>query len=302
MLLGGAVILALLAAGAGDARHGRSSANGNPASNIAGADVVSDPLASIAEPHTPGASMADVMEEGAIAAPPDEAQPPDEHRAAAINGRFAMPLKSWFAVTDRYGAKRGRGLIHGGIDLAFDSGHHWPVLGACGGSVVTAEYSSTYGNYVIVDCGDGWSTLYAHLTSTLVKVGAGVTFDTILGASGSTGFSTGEHLHFEIRWQGTPVNPEDYLDFKIPPGTPLSWDSWADSRGLLTPSGRSSGGSSGSAGSAANDPRAAVTPAPTRAAPTATPTPVPVTPTRYATPTPRPVTPTPIPTKPPASH
>jgi len=300
ILLTGVAILALIAASAGHARYGRSRANGNPVSSIAGADAVSDPRTSIAQPDSADVPLAALMEEGAITEPSADAQPPEEHRIAASNGRFAMPLQSWFAVTDRYGAKRGKGLIHGGIDLALDTGPHWPVFAACSGSVVTAEYSSTYGNYVIVDCGGGWSTLYAHLTSTLVKVGAAVTFETILGASGSTGFSTGEHLHFEIRWQGTPVNPEDYLDFKIPPGTPLSWDWWADARGLLAPSGRSSGASVGSAaGSTTNDPRAAATPSPMRATPTATPTSVPVTATRYATPTPRSIPPTPIPTKPP---
>jgi len=294
-------MLAFLAAGASHLPYDRSRANGQVASPE-GPGLATDTL--VAEPGIAAepASEAPLMEEGAITPPSAEAQPPDEHRVAASGGRFVMPLRAPFWVTDRYGAKRGKGLIHGGIDLALDPGHHWPVLGACSGTVATAEYSSTYGNYVIVDCGDGWSTLYAHLTASLAKVGAAVTFETILGASGSTGFSTGEHLHFEVRWEGTPVNPEDYLDFKIPPGTPLSWDWWADTRGLLTPSGRSSGGGSGSAGSTANDPRAVETPMPTRAAPTARPTPVPVSPTRYATPTPRPAPPTPPPTKPPISR
>jgi hypothetical protein len=302
MLLGGTAILAFLAVGAGHALNGRSSANGDRAPVVAAMDIDPTPLDVGVEPDPGAALMAGLLDEGAIALPSADAQPPDEYRAAAINGRFAMPLRTGFWVTDRYGAYRGRGLVHGGIDLALDPGHHWPVLGACLGTVATAEYSSTYGNYVIADCGDGWGTLYAHLTLTLVKVGAGVTFDTVVGASGSTGYSTGEHLHFEIRWQGTPVNPEDYLDFKIPPGTPLSWDWWADTRSLLTPSGRSARGGDGAAGAATNDPRAAATPVPTRAAPTATPTPVPVTATRYATPTPRPAPPTPIPTKPPVSR
>jgi len=293
--------LSLLAAGASDLPHDRSRANGEapgpPEPGPAAVTLVAEP-----DPAADGAAAAALMEEGAIEPPPAEAQPPDEHRAAASDSRFAMPLRSPFWVTDRYGAKRGKGLIHGGIDLALDAGHHWPVFGACSGTVAAAEYSSTYGNYVIVDCGEGWSTLYAHFTSTLAKVGAPVAFETILGASGSTGFSTGEHLHFEVRWQGTAVNPEDYLDFQIPPGTPLSWDWWADARSLLSPSGRSAGGGSGSAGSTTNDPRAAATPLPTRAAPTATPTPVPATPTRYATPTPRPAPPTPVPTKPPISR
>src|SRR6185436_5372437 len=112
----------------------------------------------------------------------------------------------WSKVTDRYGARnRGPGLIHGGIDLALDGVSHANVYSACTGTVSDTSYSSAYGNHILVDCGDGWSTLYGHLSDTLAKVGDPVNNDVVVGISGSTGFSTGEHLHFEIRWLGTPV-------------------------------------------------------------------------------------------------
>ena len=161
-----------------------------------------------------------VTDEGAVVEP-EAASLPEKSRET--NGRFTMPLRAWSEVTDRYGARnRGPGRIHGGIDLALDGYYHTEVFAACTGTVTSAEYSSSYGNHVFVDCGDGWSTLYGHFSSTLVVPGQAVTPADVLGRSGTSGFSTGEHLHFEIRWLGTPANPEDYLDFHIAPGTPLS--------------------------------------------------------------------------------
>jgi hypothetical protein len=135
---------------------------------------------------------------------------------------FVLPLGRWDAVTDRFGAPRGEDLIHGGIDLALDSYPSSAILAACTGTVSVVDAVSSYGNYVMVDCGAGWTTLYGHLSQTLVAKGDRVAAGAILGASGSTGFSTGEHLHFEFRYLGVPLNPEHYLDFKIDPNAPLS--------------------------------------------------------------------------------
>ena len=80
--------------------------------------------------------------------------------------------------------------------------------------VSKVEYLTySYGYHVIVDCGDGWSTLYAHMSEILVTPGQRVSQGTQVGISGNTGFSTGEHLHFEIRYKGAPVNPANYLNF-----------------------------------------------------------------------------------------
>ncbi|MGE5597269.1 MAG: M23 family metallopeptidase [Hyphomicrobiales bacterium] len=244
------------------------------------------------------------LKEGAIPPPPDNVQAPPEDTRHANNSRFSMPLEHWTAVTDRFGAPRGGGLIHGGIDLALDDYPHSPVFSACAGTVIEAEYSNTYGYHVIVDCGDGYTTLYAHFSEIRVSVGQQVSPNNVLGISGSTGFSTGEHLHFEIRWRGVHVNPEDYLDFHIAPGTPLSsgpiiWGS------TTMGGGRGSGGAGTGAegdngndptGTAGTDPTAGNSPSATATAtaipPTATPTLTP-TPTNTPTPTPTPLPPTP---------
>lgn len=202
--------------------------------------------------------------------------------------RFSMPLRAWSEVTDRYGAKnRGAGLIHGGIDLALEGDlSRSAVYSACKGTVIESSYNGTYGYHVFVDCGDSWSTLYGHMSEIRVTEGQAVDPDVVLGISGSTGFSTGEHLHFEIRWKDTPVNPEDYLDFHIAPGTPLS------SGPLYFPSAATATPSS----SSPPPPTATNTPTPTNT-PTITPTPtVTPTPTKTPTPTPKPPTPTRTPT------
>ncbi|MFN0094370.1 MAG: M23 family metallopeptidase [Dehalococcoidia bacterium] len=135
---------------------------------------------------------------------------------------FVMPLRPYTGVSDRYGAPRGQGWIHAGIDMTLEGRERSPVYAACPGQVVFTGFNGGYGNHVVIDCGDHWETVYAHLSEILVTAGDRATQEDVVGISGSTGFSTGEHLHFEIRYKGFPVNPEDYLDYGIPAGTPLS--------------------------------------------------------------------------------
>lgn len=246
-------------------------------------------------------------DEGAIPVPPADVQPPLEETRHANNSRFSMPLRVGFTVTDRFGAPRGNGFIHGGIDLALYG--NAPVFAACDGTVGTAAYSSVYGYHVVVDCGGDYTTLYAHFSEIRVSPGQAVSPNHVLGLSGSTGFSTGEHLHFEVHWRGVHVNPEDYLDFKIPPGTPLSngpivWGNTTAGGGAASGGGGFPAGGSSSSGSspapgdqAPTDPTATEEPSATATTePTATSTPLPPT----ATPTPEPTaTPTPTPTPPP---
>jgi murein DD-endopeptidase MepM/ murein hydrolase activator NlpD len=129
-------------------------------------------------------------------------------------GRFSHPLNRWLRVSDPFGVGRGGGRIHEGIDLDLYGMWSSPVFSACNGTVSRTEYLTySYGYYVVVDCGDGWTTLYAHLSAIHVSPGQRVNQGAQLGLSGSTGFSTGEHLHFEIRLNGAPLNPAYYLDF-----------------------------------------------------------------------------------------
>ncbi len=136
------------------------------------------------------------------------------------NGIFHYPLAKWHGVSDPFGVDPSMNRFHTGIDLDLWGLHHSSVFSACNGVVTTVEYLTySYGYHVIVDCGGGFSTLYAHLSRIDVSVGQRVSAGTQVGVSGLTGFTTGEHLHFEIRLNGVPVNPQNYLDFgPVEPG------------------------------------------------------------------------------------
>jgi murein DD-endopeptidase MepM/ murein hydrolase activator NlpD len=130
------------------------------------------------------------------------------------NGIFHYPLSQWHGVSQVFGSARGSGSYHTGIDLDLWGLSHSPVYAACSGTVVDTEYLTYgYGYHIIVDCGGGYSTLYGHLSQILVTTGQQVTWGTQIGVSGLTGYTTGEHLHFEIRVNNVPVNPANYLDF-----------------------------------------------------------------------------------------
>jgi murein DD-endopeptidase MepM/ murein hydrolase activator NlpD len=99
--------------------------------------------------------------------------------------------------------------LHTGIDFRAASGT--PLTAAAPGEVVFAGWQGGYGNCTIIDNGGGIATLYAHQSSIRVTVGQRVTRGQVIGAAGSTGFATGPHLHFEVRVNGTPVDPLPYL-------------------------------------------------------------------------------------------
>ncbi len=99
--------------------------------------------------------------------------------------------------------------MHNGVDFRGSTGT--PIMAAGGGTVVYAGPRGGYGNTVVIDHGNSLATLYAHQSAVYVAVGATVTAGQVIGAVGSTGFSTGPHLHFEVRLGGTPVNPLGYL-------------------------------------------------------------------------------------------
>jgi murein DD-endopeptidase MepM/ murein hydrolase activator NlpD len=99
--------------------------------------------------------------------------------------------------------------MHTGIDLAAPSGT--PIRAADGGTIVFAGWRGGYGKTVIVQHGNGLATLYAHLSSIKVGSGQSVGKGDVVGLVGSTGYSTGPHLHFEVRKNGSPVNPLSYL-------------------------------------------------------------------------------------------
>ena len=99
--------------------------------------------------------------------------------------------------------------MHTGIDIANSSGTN--IAASQNGKVISAGYKGTYGNLVVIKHGNGMETAYAHLSRISVSVGDVVTQGQSIGKMGSTGGSTGSHLHFEIRKNGTAVNPMNYL-------------------------------------------------------------------------------------------
>lgn len=96
-----------------------------------------------------------------------------------------------------------------GIDIAGQAGTN--VWASKGGKVTRVEYNETYGNFVVVDHGRGLESLYAHLNGIGVRVGWNIVTKARIGTCGSTGNSTGPHLHFEIRRNGQTVDPMGYL-------------------------------------------------------------------------------------------
>lgn len=101
--------------------------------------------------------------------------------------------------------------FHSGIDLAASSGT--PIYASRSGTVTTAKYHYSAGNYVTINHGDGFSTSYLHMTHYIVKAGEQVKQGQLIGYVGSTGVSTGAHLHFTVYYNGETVNPANYIKF-----------------------------------------------------------------------------------------
>ena len=95
--------------------------------------------------------------------------------------------------------------MHTGVDIRCSSGT--PVHAAAGGEVAFAGRLGGYGNCVILNHGGGLATVYGHCSSLIVSEGQTIRQGQVIAYSGSTGFSTGPHLHFEVRRNGTPVSP-----------------------------------------------------------------------------------------------
>jgi murein DD-endopeptidase MepM/ murein hydrolase activator NlpD len=126
---------------------------------------------------------------------------------------FCFPMMYCTMLTSAYGYRvhpiTGNYTFHNGVDLAAGTGT--PIYATKSGTVTTATYNYAYGYYVVVNHLDGFSSLYGHMTHYTVSEGDYVSRGEIIGYVGSTGYSTGPHLHFTIYYNGSTVNPMNYI-------------------------------------------------------------------------------------------
>lgn len=128
-------------------------------------------------------------------------------------GMFTHPCPGYIRISDSYGWRMHPILkqqrFHSGIDFAASKGT--PILAAYDGSVTAAAYSSSMGNYIMINHGNGLYTVYMHCSALYVSAGQDVTAGQTIAAVGTTGMSTGNHLHFSVRLNGEYVDPANYL-------------------------------------------------------------------------------------------
>ncbi|MEG1779498.1 MAG: peptidoglycan DD-metalloendopeptidase family protein, partial [Oscillospiraceae bacterium] len=129
------------------------------------------------------------------------------------DGTYAWPVPGHSRISSKYGMRRhpttGVYKLHDGIDIPAPSGT--PIIASVGGTVDRAAMQGAWGNCVTVKSGNGIMCRYAHMSRMAVKAGQVVNQGTVLGYVGTTGASTGNHLHFGIYINGSPVNPQSYI-------------------------------------------------------------------------------------------
>jgi murein DD-endopeptidase MepM/ murein hydrolase activator NlpD len=155
----------------------------------ASADLAAKIEAASAPPAAP-------TESGTPSSPPPPTEKP---------GGLIWPIRG--TITSPFGMRWGS--LHPGLDIADPTGT--PIAAAASGRVIIAGWEGGYGNLVVLENGGGIATAYAHQSSIAVTVGQTVSQGQTIGYVGSTGFSTGPHLHFEVRVNGSPVDPVGYL-------------------------------------------------------------------------------------------
>ncbi len=131
----------------------------------------------------------------------------------AMGDRFILPISAKFRWSSPYGWREDPiahvRSFHTGTDMACPTGT--PILASMSGKVITTGVNRVYGNYVIIDHGNGYQTLYAHMSKIIAQKGQWVSQGTRIGLVGSTGYSTGPHLHFTVYKNGKMVNPLSVL-------------------------------------------------------------------------------------------
>ena len=139
----------------------------------------------------------------------DELEEKIKKEESTVNGILLDSQPVTGIISSRYGETSGRSGGHCGLDIAAPSG---TSIYACGdGTVIQAGWYGGYGNLIIIDHGNGVHTYYGHCSSLYVKKGESVSSGEKIAAVGSTGDSTGPHLHLEIRINGSRINPQKYF-------------------------------------------------------------------------------------------
>ena len=144
----------------------------------------------------------------------DDDDDDDDYSPPPSGGDWIIPC-NYIYLSSAFGWREppveGASTFHSGVDLAADEGT--PIWAARGGTVYRAGYNEYNGYYVGVDHGDGFSTVYLHMTHYIVDVGDYVAQGETLGYMGSTGVSSGPHLHLTMYYNGNAVNPAEYISF-----------------------------------------------------------------------------------------
>lgn len=137
-------------------------------------------------------------------------------------GELEWPIPGYYTISSGFGGREqpvpGASSNHKGLDISTNKQTGKKVIAAESGKVIVSKCQvdkngndTGYGNYIVIDHGNGYSTRYAHLSSRLVSVGTVVSRGQTIALSGNTGTSTGPHLHFEVRINGVAVNPMNYV-------------------------------------------------------------------------------------------
>ena len=125
-------------------------------------------------------------------------------------GGWVWPCPGFYYISSYVGPRWGR--THNGLDIAGGSIYGKPIVAARAGTVIDAGWNSGgYGNYVMINHGDGFITIYGHMSSVAAYNGQSVSAGQVIGYVGNSGRSTGPHLHFEVRLNGSVEDPLDYV-------------------------------------------------------------------------------------------
>ena len=143
----------------------------------------------------------------------EEQQNKVDANSGNIGVKFIWPIPDSTRITSRFGPRKapvaGASNYHKGVDVGAPKGT--PIIAAAGGTVVISTYHYSAGNYVMINHGNGVYTVYMHASKLLVEVGDKVKQGEKIALVGTTGYSTGNHLHFGVRINGTYYDPLNYV-------------------------------------------------------------------------------------------